>query len=192
MANFGPNVGPSIRGDLKKVVWVPCRLWYKGACKTYDKPYSEHSTVKISLMGFIGAQIRLLIWALWENSFSISVQNNLKTEQNLAYIFHSCESDIKLALTTDKLRLRHSFQSVTLLWETQDKYFPSQHHADYITPVQLQLAKYLFSEVSAFKLCTLILTITTQGLKEVYYTTEILVSTSPPHGFLQGSSLQHK
>jgi len=53
-----------------------------------------------------------------------------------------------MKLTTDKLRLKHSFQSVTLLWETQSKCFHSQDHADYITSVQLWLAKYLYSRES--------------------------------------------
>jgi len=61
MANFGPNVGSSVRGDLKKMVWVPWRLWFKGVYKTYNKPYSEHSTVKKIPMGFTEALIRLLI-----------------------------------------------------------------------------------------------------------------------------------
>ena len=142
------NVGPSVRGDLKKVVWVPCRLWFKGAYKTHDKPYSEHSTVKKTLMGFIGAQIRLLIWAFWGNYFSVSIQNNLKTEQNLAYIFNSCKWDMKLALTTDKLRLRHSFQSVTLPWETHSLNVSLPSTMQVISHQQLWLAKYLFSEES--------------------------------------------
>jgi len=50
----------------------------------------------------------------------------------------------------------------------------------------------LFERVSTLKLYTFILTIITQGLKQVYYTADMLAPASPQYGFLQGSSLQHK